>query len=398
MAAHKFQSGEASGTPSTKAFARSGISFAPVWQNAIDEVIADVKTDKTGAPDLIVVFISSMWSDVYQEIIDRVRAETGCRSLIGSSSSGVIAGECCHESAPGITMMAMWLPGATLSPVYLDGVPTEWPWGQTVSQLDVRGIILFSDPYHTDAQKALESLRATTGSIPMIGALASTSLTDRRAWVYLDDQVYDHGAVAIAIEGPYDLVVQVSQGGTPIGDPWTVTEVDHNRIVSISNRSAISVLRETMNVGPHVQVPHNQLMVGFPMSEYRDEFFREDFVARGILAQDLEAGALVVGGIPRQGQTIQFLVREPTMASEDLSEKLELVKQIDRPVVGALLSTCKGRGANMFGRNDHDAQAVAKSLPDVPMIGLYSLGELGPVRDIPAYNAFAVSLGLIVER
>jgi small ligand-binding sensory domain FIST len=52
----------------------------------------------------------------------------------------------------------------------------------------------------------------------------------------------------------------------------------------------------------------------------------------------------------------------------------------------------------MFGRNDHDAQAVAKSLPDVPMIGLYSLGELGPVRDIPAYNAFAVSLGLIVER
>ena len=52
----------------------------------------------------------------------------------------------------------------------------------------------------------------------------------------------------------------------------------------------------------------------------------------------------------------------------------------------------------MFGRNDHDARAVAEALPDVPVVGLYSLGELAPVRGVPAYNAFAAALGIIVER
>lgn len=232
----------------------------------------------------------------------------------------------------------------------------------------------------------------------MVGALASTTGSDRRAWVYLGDSVYTQGAVAIAIEGPYDLLVSVSQGGTPIGSPWTITSVDHNQIITISNRRAIDVMHDTLDEIAARGFGVSDLLVGFPMDEYQDQFVREDFVARGILGTENATGSIMVGGIPRQGQSIQFLLRDPAAASADLNARLQSLQHLQQPVVGGLLSSCKGRGANMFGRNDHDAAAIARALPDVPVIGLYSAGELGPVRTVPAYNAFAVSLGLIVER
>lgn len=385
-------------SPAPRAHARSGISFAPDWSTAVDDAIDDVMACNGSAPDLLVAFIASAWSDHYPSIIARIRRETGCTTLIGSSSSGVISGASCHETAPGISLMAMWLPGATLSPLHIDRQPLSWPWGDKVAKDDVRGIILFSDPFRSDAQLTLIGLRDTSPGIPVIGALASTAQSDRRAWVFLNDDIYSQGAVALTLEGPYDLLVRVSQGGTPIGEMWTMTSVDHNHIVSISNRPAADVMNDTLNDPANLGLTIRDLMIGLPMDEYQDEFVREDFVARGIIGMDEATGAILVGGIPRQGQSIQFLKRNPCEASDDLDLRLAYFRELDRPIVGGILSTCKGRGTAMFGRNDHDAAAVAHALPDVPVVGLYSLGELAPVRGVPAYNAFAAALGVIVER
>lgn len=379
------------------ASARSGVSFAPDWSTATGDVIKDVTACNYSAPDLLIVFITSAWSDYYEEILHRIRTETGCRTLIGCSASGVISGATCHESAPGISIMGLWLPGARLSPLHIPTMPYTWPWNGEVAQDDVRGIIMFSDAYRVDAQNILIGLRNSCPGIPMIGALASTTQPDRQAWVFLDDRIYTSGAVALTLEGPYDLLVQVSQGGTPIGEMWTITAIDHNRILSISNRPAVEVLANTLNMPVNRGLSMRDLMIGLPMNEYQDDFAQEDFVARGIIGTD-DDGAIRVGGIPRRGQSVQFLKRNPALASSYLEERLQYFRDLDREIIGGILSTCKGRGTAMFGRNDHDAAAVAQALPDVPVVGLYSLGELAPVRGVPAYNAFAAALAVIVER
>lgn len=377
------------------AYARTGISFAPDWSDAVDDAIDAAMACSASAPDLVVVFITSSWNEHYGEIVARIRKATGCGVLIGCSASGVISGATCHESAPGISILSMWLPDAVLTPLHLAAAPRSWPWD--VNKDDVRGIVLFSDPYRVDAQNTIIGLRESCPGIPMIGALASTSQPDRRAWVFLNDTIYTSGAVALTIEGPYDLLVRVSQGGTPIGEPWTMTSVDHNRIVTISNRPAIDVMHDTLNLPENRELTMRDLMIGLPMDEYQDVFDREDFVARGIIGTD-DDGAILVGGIPRQGQSVQFLKRDARLASADLYERLQFFTEIERPIVGGILGSCKGRGTAMFGRNDHDAHAVAQALPDVPVAGLYSFGELAPVRGVPAYNAFAAALGVIVQR
>lgn len=380
-----------------RARARSGVSFAPDWSTAVGDAIDDVIACSETAPDLLVVFITSAWSEHYDAIIPRIRQETDCRTLIGCSASGVISDATCHESAPGISIMALWLPNATIKPLHITEKPQAWPWGDDVSKDDVRGILLFSDPYRVDAQNTLIGLRNSCPGVPMIGALASTSQPNRKAWVFMNDEIHTSGAVALTLEGPYDLLVRVSQGGTPIGEMWTMTSVDHNRIITISNRPAIDVMHDTLNLPENRNLTMRDLMIGLPMDEYQDEFAREDFVARGIIGTD-DDGAIRVGGIPRQGQSVQFLMRNSLLAAEDLHERLDYFRELDRKIVGGILSTCKGRGTAMFGRNDHDASAVSQALPDVPVVGLYSLGELAPVRGVPAYNAFAAALCVIVER
>ncbi|MCO5216333.1 MAG: FIST C-terminal domain-containing protein [Thermomicrobiales bacterium] len=394
------QQRESNTDSSRHAHARNSASFAPDWQTAVDEVLRNVmcSDDAKVAPELVVMFVSAAWSDAYQAIVDRVRTTTSCRMLIGCSSSGVVSGSACHESAPGISLIALWLPDAMLTPWYLDAVPDRWPWPQPATPENVRGIMLFSDPYRTDAQSTLVELRKTCPGVPMVGALASTTRADRRSWVFLNDTVYDHGAVALTLEGPYDLMVTVSQGGTPIGEIWTVTETDHNQLLTISNRPALDVLHDTLDEIAPLGFGANDMLIGFPMDEYQDTFERDDFVARGILGAGNQTGSIMAGGIPRLGQSIQFLVRDAHRASVDLHQKLAELQELDIRIVGGILSTCKGRGTSMFGRNDHDSAAVARALPDVPVVGLYSGGELGPVGDVPAYNAFAAVLGLIVER
>lgn len=394
------QQDDSDGVPNRSLRARNGSSFALDWQTAVTEAVQDVICcgEPSTPPDLLVMFVATTWSDAYPEIVTRVRAETGCRTLIGCSSSGVISGSACHESAPGISLLAMWLPNAILTPRYIDSVPNGWPWPQPATPESVRGIILFSDPYRTDAQTTLVALRQSCPGIPMVGALASTTRMDRHSWVFLNDAVYESGAVALTLEGPYDLVVCVSQGATPIGEIWTVTATNHNQILSISNRPALEVLHDTIDRLPPRDYDLNNLLIGFPMDEYQDVFEREDFVARGILGVEPATGSIIVGGIPRLGQSIQFLERDPRAASVDLYERLEMFEDIEGEIVGGILNTCKTRGATIFGRNDHDVTAVARALPDIPVVGFYSLGELGPVRGIPAYNAFAVSLGVIIAR
>ena len=50
-----------------------------------------------------------------------------------------------------------------------------------------------------------------------------------------------------------------------------------------------------------------------------------------------------------------------------------------RTPAGALAFAGNGRGRSMFGRADHDAEAVADALAGAPAAGFFAVGEIGPV-------------------
>ena len=117
------------------------------------------------------------------------------------------------------------------------------------------------------------------------------------------------------------MVPVISQGCEPIGESWTITGVHNEWIETISNRPALSLLGETLQILPAdmQEEAESNLVAGFAANEYRDAFGRGDFLIRSITAVDWERGAIAVDARPRVGQTIHFHLRDAPTASLDLT-------------------------------------------------------------------------------
>ena len=76
-----------------------------------------------------------------------------------------------------------------------------------------------------------------------------------------------------------------------------------------------------------------------------------------------------------------------------------LVAYATPSLAGALLFTCGGRGAGLFGAPHHDAGAIRQHLgPDLPLAGFFCAGEIGPVGGRPFLHGFTASVGLLRAR
>ena len=100
------------------------------------------------------------------------------------------------------------------------------------------------------------------------------------------------------------------------------------------------------------------------VNEYLDEFHRGDFLIRNLLGADPNSGSIAVGALPRLGQTVQFQRRSAAAATEDMTELLASTKRKlgEATIYGGCLCSCNGRGENMFGKPNHDAQMVQQRL------------------------------------
>jgi small ligand-binding sensory domain FIST len=235
-----------------------------------------------------------------------------------------------------------------------------------------------------------------------VGGLSSAASHPHQTFVFLNGEVWTEGAVALALGGDYTVRTVVSQGCDPIGEPWIITAANGSVIETISQRPAYEVLVETLKaLPPDVQQRATRnLLVGLAMDEYKDTFGRGDFLIRGLMGADQNTGALAIGARPRVGQTIQFQIRDAKAADEDLRQLLsEARDQLgDTQPAGALLCSCNGRGAGLFGFPDHDARTLAQQLGPVPVAGFFCNGEIGPVGKDVFLHGFTASLGLIVPK
>jgi small ligand-binding sensory domain FIST len=236
---------------------------------------------------------------------------------------------------------------------------------------------------------------------PIVGGLASPGPLDRRTWVFHNGEIFPDGGVGLAIGGDYGLVPVVSQGCEPIGQPWTITQVQDHWIETISNRPAVDVLVETLSELPDDLQPRAQqnLLVGIAVDEYRHEFARGDFLVRNIVGLDRGSGAIAIGALPRMGQTIQFQMRDAATADLDLARTLDDLRPrlAGRTPIAAVLNSCNGRGVGLFGSSHHDASAIRRRLGPLPLAGLFCAGEIGPIGNVPYLHGFTASLGVIVR-
>jgi small ligand-binding sensory domain FIST len=384
--------------------AKAAISHARDWRAALDEVLA--ATDLGGAPcDLALLFASGHYAAHYDDLVPTARAESGARLLAGCSGQGIIGPEREIEGEAALSLLRLAMPGAT---VRLTHVTQQQVEGAGVARLggvaleDVNAWLLLADPFRMDPDALIHALEHAYPGVTIVGGLASSRPNDRRTYVFVDDAVYDEGAVAVALGGNVVVRTVVSQGATPIGQPWTITAAHENVLETIGGRPAYQVLVETVQALPAEQQQRavQNLLVGLAIDEYKDEFHRGDYLIRNLMGADPQSGSLAIGAYPRVGQTIQFQMRDAAAADEDLRELLSTAHHEleGAQPVAALLCSCNGRGAGLFGAPDHDVQGLTREFGPVPLAGFFCNGEIGPLGGKAFLHGFTASVALLMPR
>jgi small ligand-binding sensory domain FIST len=354
------------------------------------------------------VFASPHHLKTLSSFLPMVQERLSSHILLGCTGGGVIGDRHEVENRPALALMAAHLPGVTITPFHIEQADLEESWSETywqqrfaVSADAEPTFILLPDPFSIDAQKLLEIFNTTFPQRPVLGGLASGGQSSGSCALFLNYEVV-HGAVGAVLTGNFALRTVVSQGCKPIGQPQIITRCEGQIIHELGGRPALEVLRETIgDLSPEDQaLARTALLMGRVIDEYKEEFDRGDFLIRTLMGADPTSGAIAVGDAFRAGQTVQLHVRDAMTAREDLHHLMEsLTPEIAaRPARGALLFSCNGRGAHLYGEPDHDSRVVTETTGAIPIAGFFCNGEIGPIGNTNFLHGFTASIGIFQEK
>ncbi len=357
-------------------------------------------------PDLIVAFVSAHHAARYDELPGLVRELFGERFLIGCSGGGVIGAGHEVEDRPGLSLTAAVLPDVNMVGFHIDNndlpdgdaPPSAWEELAHVAAADDPQFMILSDPFSVQGEQLLMGFDYAFPRGAKIGGLASGGRQPGSNTLYLGDRTYDFGAVGVALHGNIAVDTIVAQGCRPIGHRMQITSCEHNMLQELDGRDTFDVLRETFQQLDErdQQLAQHSLFLGVVMDEFNDDPRLGDFLIRNILGVDARRGALAVGEILKEGQTVQFHLRDAETSAHDLDAMLTQYSADGPPAsgAGALLFQCLGRGSYLYGRPDHDTDMFRDRVGDLPLAGFFCNGEIGQVSGATYLHGYTSSFGI----
>ena len=299
--------------------------------------------------DLAVVFVAGAHVAAAVATLEGVHEALAPEALVGCGAGGVLGGR--REVETG-TAVAVW--AAAL------GEGSAETFHATAEQLDegiaIHGFpdlagaaaaILIPDPYTFPTDAVLHDLATRAPGVPVVGGMASARAGSEGALLLHDEEAHAGGAVGVRLDG-VELLPCVSQGAAPVGPELTVTAAEGQVIAELAGQPALEKLREVildLPVHERELVARGPLL-GMVIDGGKPEYVQGDFLVRGLVGADPDAGSVAVGVPVRAGQVVRLHARDADSADRDLRESLDLRREAlgGAPPAGALVFTCNGRG------------------------------------------------------
>ena len=385
----------------------SAVSEAGTLADAVRDCAARLNTELEGTrPDLVVAFASAHHADSFADVPSLVGAALPGGVLVGCSSGGVIGAGAEVENRPGFAMAAAQMPGVSITPFHVedaalpdgDAPPQDWEALLNTSAGNDPQFLLLADPFSVRGEFMLMGLDyAFPGSVK-IGGLASGGNQPGANALFLGDEVHRAGMVGLAFSGDVMIDTVVAQGCRPIGVPMQITECQQNVLIGVDGRTPFEALKEVF-VGlsdRDRQLAQTSLFLGIVMDGMNESPQQGDFLIRNIVGVDGKRGVLAIGEMLKEGQIVQFHLRDADTSAQDLDAVLEryLDTHATHGDAGALLFSCLGRGSYLYGRADHDTDMFRDKLGPMPLTGFFCNGEIGQVGGSTYLHGYTSSFGV----
>ncbi|MDE2842057.1 MAG: FIST C-terminal domain-containing protein [Chloroflexota bacterium] len=393
----------------------SALSEHPSLETAIDECVSSLR-EQLGEvqPDLAVVFASSHHHSNYEAVPQLIgqalSGGSGAPLVLGCSGGGIIGNGQEVEQSPAFSITAASLPDVTVTPFHLasdalpdlDAGPTSWEDLLGVSPSHAPQFVVLADPFSFPVQNLILGMDFAFAGSAKIGGLASGAQQQGGNALFLGSRVHRSGAVGVALHGNITIDTVVAQGCRPIGQPMRITQSRRNLLEALDGETPLNVLRglyPTLTERDQGLMQHS-LFLGVVMDEFIDEPQQGDFLIRNVMGMDDRSGSLAIGEMLKEGQLVQFHLRDADTSAQDLAAVLERYAGDNREneVQGALLFSCLGRGQYLYGRPNHDTELFRDKVGPVPLGGFFCNGEIGPVSGTTFLHGYTSSFGIFRPR
>ena len=388
----------------------SAISEQPNLDGALAECAGSIREQLGEAPQLAVAFVSPHYQADYGRVGPLLGELLESSHTFGCSGGGIIGAGLEVEQRPALSVTAAALPGVGIETFHLDGDklpdldagPDAWRELVGVSEAQEPQFVLLADPYSFPAQNLIMGLDFAFPQSAKIGGLASGAQRPGDNALFLDGQVYETGAVGLALHGNIMVDTVVAQGCRPIGQAMRITSSRQNVLAELDGHPPMEVLQNLYRSLSERdrQLMGNSLFLGVVMDELLDTPEQGDFLIRNVVGMDQRTGSLAIGEMLREGQLVQFHLRDADTSAQDLTFVLEryAAENRENEVPGALLFSCLGRGQYLYGRPNHDTDIFREKLGQVPLGGFFCNGEIGPVGGTTFLHGYTSSFGLFRAR
>lgn len=392
----------------------NALSTRPSLESAVAEVVERASDSLRSSADLGIVFISSAFTSEYSRLLPLLQERLSVPVLIGCSGGGVIGmnplGQTQElEDSPALSLTLAHLPNVEVQAFHitkatlpdLDSPPDAWVELTKIPPSKTPQFILLSDPFTDGVNDLLQGLDfAYPHSVKVGGQASGSSSMPGRIALFCNDQLYREGTIGVALSGNVVLETIVAQGCRPIGKPYQVSKGERNILLELEDLPPLVVLQNVIEglSEQDRQLAQRSLFVGIARDEFKQDLEQGDFLIRTLIGVDPQAGAIAIGDRVRPGQRVQFHLRDAQTSREDLEWLLlryQKQTQEDTPQrAGALMFSCIGRGAGLYGKPNFDSQLFSRYLGDIALGGFFCSGEIGPVSGSTFIHGYTSVFGI----
>ena len=373
----------------------------------VDESVEAILSQMDGkSVDLTIIFVSPQFKDKYEDIPKLIRDRISSKHFLGCSGGGIIGGGKEAEQQAAFSITCANLPDVEIQGIHTDTMklpdqdtaPSVWREWLGVDVEKNPSFIFLADPFSFQGEEFLAGVDFAYPNSSKVGGLASGAQAQGGNALYLNDKIHNNGLIGLALSGNIGMDTIVAQGCRPIGEPVKVSKCDGTLLTGMDGQPPLELLQsvyEGLDENDKSLV-QTSLFLGIEMDPLKDNPKQGDFLIRNIMGVEREIGGIHVGTLLREGQLVQFHLRDKAMSAEDLKLMLTRYKANKnfKNTSGALLFSCLGRGQYLYGKPNHDADMFRDHIGDIPLGGFFCNGEIGPVGKATFLHGYTSSFGI----
>jgi len=210
--------------------------------------------------------------------------------------------------------------------------------------------------------------------VPLFGGLAGDDLKFQETSVFSASQVTSNGVTALVFDGNVIGLQGVAfSGWKAIGTSKTVTRADGNIVYEIDHEPAQDVYIKYLNLSKDTTAPAS-FAGEYPLAVSRDD---GSSVLRAIMVINEDKSIVYAGSVP-EGAKVRFGMAPGIEIVDQAIEQMSEFKGQTSRSDAIVLFSCKARQLAL-GPLVEDEVAGVRKLWDVPMVGFFTYGEIGPV-------------------